>query len=97
AGNFITWLMFFVLGLRLGNGYSLKNKIAVPCALFFYTLAVLETYYLYSVHGNVADGATAVKATSFLYSFFLINIMFNYKSYKGFDHLNLIVYLGQIS
>lgn len=79
AGNFATWLMFFVLGLYLGSkeGMKIPNKYLVALVLTFYALSCVESYALISLFHQADDAVTAVKASSFMYSFFLIIFLFN--------------------
>ena len=79
AGNFATWLMFFVLGLYLGSKGEIKtpNKYLVPLVLTFYALSCAESYVLIALFHQAGDAVTAVKASSFMYSFFLIIFLFN--------------------
>lgn len=79
AGNFATWLMFFVLGLYLGSKEKMKipNKYVVALIFAFYALSCVESYALISLFHQAGDAVTAVKASSFIYSFFLIIFLFN--------------------
>ena len=79
AGNFATWLMFFVLGLYLGSGkgINIPNKYLVALVLIFYALSCIESYVLIAMFHQAGDAVTAVKASSFMYSFFAIIFLFN--------------------
>lgn len=79
AGNFVTWIMFFVLGTYIARGgmVRISNKFAVISILFFYLLSCAESYALYLAFDNAGDAVTAVKASSFVYSFFVIVFLFN--------------------
>jgi len=79
AGNFATWLMFFVLGLYLGSSEKIKipNKYLLAIILIFYVLSCIESYVLIDLFHQVGDAITAVKVSSFMYSFFLIIFLFN--------------------
>lgn len=78
AGNFATWQMFFVLGLYLGSseGIKIPNKYLLALALTFYALSCIESYVLIALFHQAGDAVTAVKASSFMYSFFLIILLF---------------------
>lgn len=77
AGNFLSWLMFFVLGMYLGSS-SIKfpNPILLVLIITFYVLSCIESYALIAAFHQPAEAATAVKPSSFLYSFFLIIFLF---------------------
>jgi surface polysaccharide O-acyltransferase-like enzyme len=79
GGNFATWLMFFVLGLYLGSPERMKfsNKYLLVLMLAFYALSCIESYVLIAFFHQAGDAVTAVKASSFMYSFFLIIFLFN--------------------
>lgn len=78
AGNFATWQMFFVLGLYLGSSerISIPNSYLVASILLFYALSCIESYVLIYLFHQAGDAVTAVKASSFMYSFFLIIFLF---------------------
>lgn len=78
AGNFATWQMFFVLGLWLGAARRIEipNGILAVLALALYVLSCIESYWLIAMFGQAGDAATAVKASSFMYSFVLIILLF---------------------
>lgn len=92
AGNFLTWLMFFVLGLYLGQGKQIKvsNIVLISLILVFYLLSCLETYFLIDLFHK----PTANKLSSFFYAFSLIVYLFNNKdSIKT----NVLKELGRLS
>lgn len=78
AGNFATWQMFFVLGLYLGSSARIKitNNYLVVSIIAFYALSCTESYILISLFDQAGDAVTAVKVSSFMYSFFLIIFLF---------------------
>lgn len=79
AGNFVTWIMFFVLGLYLGSSgrMNIPNKSLFVLIFTFYALSCIESYVLIALFHQAGDAVTAVKASSFMYSFFLIILLFN--------------------
>lgn len=79
AGNFATWMMFFVLGLYIGKLEKIKlsNGILFCLILSLYAISCVESYMLIEIFDKPGDAVTAVKASSFLYSFFLIILLFN--------------------
>ena len=78
AGIFSTWLVFFVFGLYLGSSatISLSNKLLIGLILVFYSISCIESYVLYALFNQVENAVTAVKASSFMYSFVLIAYLF---------------------
>lgn len=96
AGNFPVFLVFFVLGLHLGSieKINLSNKLLVSLMLFFYFLAVIESYFLYSLFGNGGLAATAMKPSSFMFSLCLI--VFLFRNIDLFQS-KILEYLGKIS
>lgn len=78
AGNFATWQMFFVLGLYLGSSKKIKisNKYLLALILIFYALSCIESYVLITLFHQAGNAVTAVKASSFMYSFILIIFLF---------------------
>jgi peptidoglycan/LPS O-acetylase OafA/YrhL len=78
AGNFATWQMFFVLGLYLGTSQRIRfsSKYLLAPILIFYILSCIESYVLIGAFHQAGDAVTAVKASSFMYSFFLIIFLF---------------------
>lgn len=96
AGNFFTWLMFFVLGLYLGTTDNLKlaNKQLIPLIVFFYVLSCIESYLLIAVFEQPGDAVSAVKASSFMYAFFLIIFLFKNRNWI---QSSLLKQLGDMS
>ena len=101
AGNFVTWLMFFVLGLYLGTSAKiiLSNKFLALLILVFYALSCIESYLLIAMFHQAEDAVTAVKASSFLYSFVLIVFLFNNQNWisskflKNLGEMSFGIYL----
>lgn len=83
AGNFLTWLMFFVLGMYLGSVSKIKisNPTLLLLTFALYVLSCVESYLLFYTFQQAGDAVTAVKASSFLYSFFLILLVFKNQSW----------------
>ncbi len=96
AGNFATWLMFFVLGLYIGSSAKIKipNKLLVILILAFYAISCIESYVLIAMFHQAGDAVTAVKASSFMYSFALIIFLFNNHDYI---RSTLLKKLGEMS
>ena len=70
--------MFFVLGLYLGSSERIKitNNYLVASIMVFYALSCIESYVLISLFHQAGDAVTAIKASSFMYSFSLIIFLF---------------------
>lgn len=81
GGNFLTWIMFFLLGLYIGAGNNIKisNAILLINIVFFYLLSCFETYWLVELFNKPKDAVTAIKFSSFIYSFSLIIYLFQNK------------------
>ncbi len=96
AGNFPTWLMFFVLGLCLGSNAikRISNKYLIIFIVLFYLISCVESYVLISLFSQSGDSVSAVKSSSFIYSFFLIIFLFNNPS---LIKSKLLKHLGDVS
>lgn len=96
AGNFPIFLVFFVLGLYLGSleKISMSNKLLISLSIIFYLLSCVETYFVYSLFENAGLAATAMKVSSFMFSLFLIVLLF-----KNIDFFKsqTLEFLGKIS
>ena len=79
AGIFPTWIIFYTYGIYIGKFGQLlkKNNFIITCLCLTYFLSIFETYYLFSVFVQAGDAVTAVKVSSFLFSFFAISFLFN--------------------
>lgn len=101
AGGFPVWLIFFVIGLRLGN-ISNRNYEILPylfCAFFFLLLSFIEAKYLYSFN----QGGFGIKLSSHLYSLSMILLLFSRKVEVLFERISDswlcrgVVYIGSVS
>ncbi|UFH58514.1 acyltransferase [Sulfurovum mangrovi] len=101
AGNFATWLMFFVLGLYLGSSTKIEisNRLLIVLIVSCYILSCFESYVLISMFHQVGDAVTAVKPSSFLYSFVLIIFLFKNQNWirskplKNIGEMSFGIYL----
>lgn len=101
AGNFATWLMFFVLGLYLGSKAQIKisNGLLMVLILVFYSLSCIESRVLIAMFHQAGDAVTAVKASSFMYSFVLIIFLFKNQNWirskllKSIGEMSFGIYL----
>lgn len=97
AGPFPVWIMFFAIGCFLGrrvNDYSIS--LFVGLTVVFLCMSYIETRYLYQFHGS----GFGIKLSSFLYSLFMILVLFSDKvknSFKINRFSNYIVILGNLS
>lgn len=74
AGNFATWMMFFVLGLCVGSSVPIRvsNRFLIMFAATSYALSCVESYLLISLFHQNGDSVSAVRSFSFSYSFAII-------------------------
>lgn len=96
GGNMFTFWMFFQLGLFLGAGniLNISNKILLLLIAFFYFISCGESYILITFFEQPLDAVTAVKSSSFLYSFFII---FYLLKNKNIINSRLLIILGNLS
>jgi surface polysaccharide O-acyltransferase-like enzyme len=96
GGCIFTWIMFFVLGMYLKKfeHLNIPNNILVLLIIIFYALSCVESYLLILKYNQPADAVTAVKPSSFLFSFFLIIYLF--KNFK-LSNNNILIKLGKAS
>ncbi|RAV30997.1 acyltransferase [Sinomicrobium soli] len=97
AGNFVTWLVFFVLGLKVGGGYHMSIKKSILFTVIFFILSLFETYTLFLEYQNIGDALTAVKVTSFLFSFFFINLLLKLRNHVVWNKMTFFSYMGRVS
>lgn len=99
GGLFPVWLLFFVMGVYLGNrkerAYRLWPWLFVMGIGLF--LSFLETKWLYPLY-HMGYG---IKASAHLYSLAVIMVLFSEKTQRKFTSFGLwfrlLVWLGQIS
>ncbi|TCK84953.1 acyltransferase [Albibacterium bauzanense] len=98
AGNFITWIMFFILGMYLKrNKVSLNNKTLIILIFLSLILELIETKIHFNMLNNIGEAITAVKISSFIYSGLLIILllkenMVNIKTSKFLESLGQVSY-----
>lgn len=99
AGLFPVWIIFFVLGIYLGNNDQLL--ISRKKLLFFTLLGLLisiaETYL--HIYMSVRFQGLGIKLGAFIYSFFAILFLFSMQTDKSSNLpvWQFLVYLGRIS
>lgn len=80
AGNALTWILFFVLGMYLRiYKINIKRNTIIALAIGAFGLSVVETYFQIEIIGNIGSAVSAVKVSSFLYSALIIVLLLNYK------------------
>ena len=97
AGPFVTWIVFYMLGVY----YSQRNReyslTRVWCLILIgFVLECIETYYLNTNFG----GGVGIKLSSFIYSFGIILLVLNSKvqlMYRENHFTSFITYIGKIS
>lgn len=96
AGNFLTWSMFFILGIYLGSKTNIKtsNYLLITLIFSFYILSCIESYVLIAMFHQPGNAVTAVKPSSFMYSFFMV--VFLLKN-QGLIRSKLLKEIGLIS
>lgn len=83
AGNFITWILFFVLGMYLKNNrIPIKRIYIFILTLLAFLASCFETYLRIDFGENIPNAVTAVKLSSFLYSACVIVLVLNFKLFN---------------
>lgn len=97
AGPFITWFVFFMLGVYYSSetiNYTVKQAIAV--IVFGFALECIETYWLNTNYG----GGYGIKLSAFIYSIGVIMLILSPKvkaAYKSNKLTSIVAYIGNIS
>lgn len=97
AGPFITWFVFFMLGVYYSSeriNYTVKQVIAV--IVFGFALECIETYWLNTNYG----GGYGIKLSAFIYSIGVIMLILSPKvkaAYKSNKLTSIVAYIGNIS
>ena len=97
AGPFITWFVFFMLGVYYSSEeikYTVIQAIAV--IIFDLVLECIETYWLNTNYG----GGYGIKLSAFIYSIGVIMLILSPKvkaAYKSNKLTQIIAYIGNIS
>ncbi|MGB6084283.1 acyltransferase [Moheibacter sp.] len=94
AGNFLTWMMFFVLGMYLKKHKIQFNKnLLTLLIIVFLGLSYYEVYFQNNLISNIREAVTAVKITSFIYSALIIIFLLNYqRKWTIFSDLGKVSY-----
>ncbi len=97
AGPFITWFVFFMLGVYYSSSkinYTVKQAIAV--IIFGFGLECIETYWLNTNYG----GGYGIKLSAFIYSIGIVMLILSPKvkaAYKSNKITSIVAYIGNIS
>lgn len=97
AGPFITWFVFFMLGVYYSSekiNYTVKQAIAV--IIFGFGLECIETYWLNTNYG----GGYGIKLSAFIYSIGIVMLILSPKvkaAYKSNKITSIVAYIGNIS
>lgn len=97
AGPFITWFVFFMLGVYYSSSkinYTVKQAIAV--VIFGFGLECIETYWLNTNYG----GGYGIKLSAFIYSIGIVMLILSPKvkaAYKSNKITSIVAYIGNIS
>ena len=97
AGPFITWFVFFMLGVYYSSSkinYTVKQAIAV--IIFGFALECIETYWLNINYG----GGYGIKLSAFIYSIGIVMLILSPKvkaAYKSNKITSIVAYIGNIS
>lgn len=96
GGSFTTWLIFFSLGLYYGKGEKIRLSamVLVPLLILMLLVCFVESYYLFNLGNNIKQALTAVKLSSFAYSFVVIVLILNLADNRKYPALS---YIGQLS
>lgn len=97
AGPFITWFMFFMIGVYYSNKQeSFSLKFSVSILIIGFVLEICETYWLNINYG----GGMGLKISSFIYSIGVILLILSpqlQSKYKSNIFNSIIAYIGRIS
>lgn len=97
AGIFSTWLVFFVFGIYVRtNELKIKNNVVLILLIISLMLSITETLIVYKFFKTINESVTAVKISSFFYSFIAILFLFKH-SQKKITIPNILLYIGGIS
>lgn len=99
AGPLPCWLMFFVLGVRIGHKPERNYSIILPMVISIlgFILSVIESDYLLDHYGK----GVGIKPSSFIYSAGMIFLMFSNKVEKLVSRTGIIyrlfIWIGSLS
>ncbi len=96
-GNFLTWILFFVLGLYLGSSehlINIPNKVLGSLVVVLYLLSCAESFTLYSIFHQAEPATTMAKTSTFLYSAALIVFLFKN---KDLIRSTVLKHIGKVS
>ena len=96
AGNFLTWLIFPVLGSYVQkNGLKISASVLLFGSIFFLIISIAHSLFSIIYFNKPIEAVTAVKVSSFLYSASLC--LYLYKVQEKLAANKLIVNIGLLS
>lgn len=98
AGTFPVWIVFFVLGLYIGNsGIKISSKKLLVITIVGLIISIVETYLHIYISGTFSG--LGIKVGAFVYSFAMIMFLFSLNnSYISNSIIwRFLVYLGRIN
>ncbi|TDD77021.1 acyltransferase [Flavobacterium caseinilyticum] len=97
AGNLVTWLMFFILGMYLKNNkMNINNTALLILIILSLILEMIVTKIHYDLLNNMNEAITAVKLSSFIYSGMIITLLLRKKDVY-IENFKFLESLGQVS
>lgn len=99
AGPLPCWIMFFVVGVKIGSDKNRSYSLFGPSLLLLsgYLLSVISSHYLYTTYHTGAG----IKPTAFIYALGAILVLFNEKVEKTLNPdsriYKSIVWIGDMS
>ena len=100
---FTIWFLFYYYGIIVGNDSVIEAKIVkkLDINVTFYiiciALSIVEGYILFHKFGLMGFASSQIKISSFLASFFFINMMLGVKKYLKAYKFKFLVTLGNYS
>src|SRR5690606_11843494 len=96
GGAVTTWIIFPVLGMYIASVKSSLRTITLSslCVISL-TLSVSSTLLIYYIFNDITNAVSAVKVSSFLYSIFIILLLFTIRPIVS--HLKPFAIIGKLS
>lgn len=97
AGPFPVWIVFFVLGIRLGK---INRDYNITVWIFVIIIGILLSYIESSILYSIHNKGLGIKISSFIYAFAIIMTLFSTKLETKYKHKGIaktISYVGSIS
>lgn len=100
---FVMWLGFYCYGILMRNNKNVEKnickniKINVALCIVFFAASIMEGFILYDKFDSIDFAVSTVRASSFLFVFFLINIFIWMKSQPRYNKKIILVSIGDYS